>query len=102
MISDKKLRQLLFEKNQKSKWPLQLVVFTIVFALILGLIEFAFYGFTMEGHTANDLLKVMGRGAIVAFLMTVVRFGRTNYQLKKYKGELDAFEKQQTEVDKLF
>jgi hypothetical protein len=58
MISDKKLRQLLSEKGQKDKWPLQLGVFTVVFALVLGLIEFAFYGFTMEGHTTNDLLAV--------------------------------------------
>jgi hypothetical protein len=29
-----------------------------VFALVLGFIEFAFYGFTMEGHTTNDLLAV--------------------------------------------
>ena len=101
MISDKKLRKLLIEKNQKDKWPLQLAVFTIVFALVLGLIEFAFYGFTMEGHTANELLAVMGRGAVVAFLMTIIRFARTNYLLKKYKIELEAFEKQQAEVDKL-
>ena len=102
MISDKKIRQLLSEKAQKSKWPLQLVVFTVVFALVLGIIEFAFYGFTMEGHTTNELLSVMGRGAIVAFLMTIIRFGRINYQLKKHKVELDAFEKQQSEIDKLF
>lgn len=77
-------------------------MFTIVFAFILAFIEFATYGFTMEGHTSNDLLKVMARGAVVAFLMTVVRFARTNYLLKKYKVELDAFEKKQAEVDKLF
>tara|TARA_R110000796_G_scaffold252557_1_gene387710 strand:+ start:100482 stop:100790 length:309 start_codon:yes stop_codon:yes gene_type:complete len=102
MITDKKLRQLLSEKRQKDKWPLQLVVFTIVFALVLGFIEFAFYGFTMEGHTIDELLATIGKGAVVAFLMTIIRFGRINYQLKKYKVELDAFEKQQTEVDKLF
>lgn len=102
MISDKKLRKLLFEKSQKDKWPLQLVVFTIVFALVLGFIEFAFYGFTMEGHTSNELLTVMGRGAVVAFVMTVIRFARTSYLLKKYKVELEAFETQQKEADKLF
>lgn len=102
MISDKKLRHLLLEKSQKSKWPLQLIVFTIVFALVLGLIEFTFYGFTMEGHTTDELLVAMGRGAIVAFLMTIVRFARSNYQLNKYKVEIEAFEKQQVEIDKLF
>jgi hypothetical protein len=102
MISDKKLRQLLSEKGQKDKWPLQLGVFTVVFALVLGFIEFAFYGFTMEGHTTNDLLAVMGRGGIVAFLMTVVRFARINYQLEKYHTDLEVFEKQQSEINKLF
>lgn len=101
MITDKKLRQLLLEKSQKSKWPLQLAMFTIVFAFVLAVIEFAAYGFTMEGHTANDLLKVMARGAVVAFLMTVVRFARTNYLLKKYQTELEVFDKNQAEIDQL-
>lgn len=100
--SDKKLRQLLVEKGHKSKWPLQLVLFTIMFALILGFIEFAFYEFTMEGHTINDLLVVMGRGAIVAFLMMVARFARISYQLKKYHKDLEVFEKQLAEINKLF
>ncbi|WP_421976974.1 hypothetical protein [Roseivirga seohaensis] len=102
MISDKKLRQLLLEKRQKDKWSLQLVVFTLVFALVFGIVEYAFYGFTMEGHTIDELLATMGKGAVVAFLMTIIRFGRTNYQLNKYKVELDTFEKQQSEIDKLF
>ena len=102
MISDKKLRQLLSEKGQRSKWPFQLAVFTGMFALIQGFIEFAFYGFTMEGHTINDLLLVMGKGAIVAFLMMVVRFARTNYLIKKHRGDLEVFEKQQAKIDKLF
>lgn len=100
MISDKKLHQLLLEKKQKDKWPLQLVVFTVVFAFVLAFIEFAFYGFTMEGHTINDLLVVMARGATVAFVVNLVRFARTNYQLKKYKLELEAFEKEHAEADK--
>jgi cytochrome c biogenesis protein CcdA len=102
MISDKKLRQLVSEKGQRSKWPLQLVLFTVMFALVYGLLEFAFYGFTMEGHTINDLLLVMGKGAIVAFLMMVVRFARINYLIKKHHSDLEVFEKQQAEINKLF
>jgi len=97
-ISDKKLRQLYLEEERMKQKPYLFWSKPIVF-VIVEVVTKSRYSEIIE---TNELIEICLKGVFVGLFIQVIEYLILKYKLRKYKVELDTFEKQQTEIDKLF
>jgi hypothetical protein len=101
-ISDKKLRQLYLEEERMKQKPYLFWSKPIVFGLTFVIVEVVTKSWYSEIIETNELIEICLKGVFVGLFIQVLEYLILKYKLRKYKVELNTFEKQQTEIDKLF